>query len=474
MSPLSRSSSEKLKAPHVSLDEFPTASSTGPSTGPSYAGASSVSPGDPPQYRVYRRRFLGLFMLILLNIMVSWAWLTFSPVVSLAAAHYRVSESAINWLSTSILFAYVVATPAVIYSLHRFSTKPTLLAACLLLLAGNWIRYAGARAASFPVTMVGQLLIGAAQPFVLSAPPHYSDAWFTPAGRISATAAASLANPVGAALGQLINPMWATAPEDIPDMVLWVAVITTVGVLGWVLVPTRPPTPPCASAAPHPTPTPRAAVAALLANREWIALTAMFWIYLGGFNALSTLLPQIMIPRGYTLDTAGLTGALLIVVGLIAAAVIAPIVDRTHAFTTAIRTLVPITAATYVAFIWAPHEGALAPPFVVAAVMGAGSFALLPVALEWAGEITYPVPTEWASGVMWAGGQLVGGVLIVGMDAMKGLDPPLACLYWMRVVRLRAVGSLGVHCTRTVTDCSKVRFLRETVSALSSILEYYQ
>jgi len=98
--------------------------------------------------------------------------------------------------------------------------------------------------------MFGQILIGFAQPFVLSAATHYSDLWFTSRGRISATALTSFANPFGAALGQLINPMLATSLEKIPEISydIWVALIATVASLPWWFVKSRPPTPPCASA----------------------------------------------------------------------------------------------------------------------------------------------------------------------------------------------------------------------------------
>lgn len=105
------------------------------------------------------------------------------------------------------------------------------------MLVGSWVRYAGTRAGdgdgkrgngTFGVALLGQLIIGLAQPFVLAAPTRYSDLWFTESGRISATAVASLGNPFGGALGQLINPFWATEARDIPNMVLYVAVIVRV------------------------------------------------------------------------------------------------------------------------------------------------------------------------------------------------------------------------------------------------------
>lgn len=176
-------------------------------------------------YRVYKRRFFGLAQLVLLNIVVSWDWLSFSPVSETAAEYLETTETAINWLSTSFLFAFCVAAPFTIYTLNRAGPKGAIIVASALLLVGNWIRYGGTRAGSFGAVMLGQILVGLAQPFVLSAPTRYSDLWFSEKGRVSATAVASLANPFGGALAQLINPFWATEASDIPNMILYISII---------------------------------------------------------------------------------------------------------------------------------------------------------------------------------------------------------------------------------------------------------
>ncbi len=148
-----------------------------------------------------------------------------------AAAYFETDESTINWLSTSFLFAFCFVTPLTIFLLH-YGPKHSILAASGLLLAGNWIRYAGTRSfgggggsGAFGAVFFGQILTGLAQPFVLAAPTRYSDLWFTSRGRVAATALPSLANPLGAALGQLIVPFWVSVPADVPNAVLYVAII---------------------------------------------------------------------------------------------------------------------------------------------------------------------------------------------------------------------------------------------------------
>ena len=85
---------------------------------------------EQPVYRVYKRRWFGLVQLALLNIVVSWdvsamlaynvgrgltptvtQWLTFSAISDTSATYFRVSQNAINWLSTGFLFAFCFCSP---------------------------------------------------------------------------------------------------------------------------------------------------------------------------------------------------------------------------------------------------------------------------------------------------------------------------------------------------------------------------
>ena len=143
------------------------------------------------------------------------------------------SETAVNWLSTAFLFAFVAISPLTIVILHRGGPKLSIVTAAVFLLLGNWIRYGATKAGpngNYGGVMFGQILTGFAQPFVLAAPTRYSDLWFTNRGRVAATAVMSLANPLGGALAQLIDPSWASdgRPQDIPNMVLYIAIIVCI------------------------------------------------------------------------------------------------------------------------------------------------------------------------------------------------------------------------------------------------------
>lgn len=382
------------------------------------------------RYRTYRRRFIGLSELILLNIIVSWNWIAFASISSTAATYFSVSESTINWLSTAVLFAFVIATPLTFYALGRYGPKTSIVVAACLLLVGNWIKYGGARSNQFAVVMLGQLLIGFAQPFVLSAPTTYSDIWFSPAGRTTATAISSLANPFGAALGQLISPFWVSHPSDVPNSVLWVAIIATAICLPAFFIPSRPPTPPAPVTDEIKQPgldTIIRELRIMLGSLEFWLIFVGFSVYVGFFNALSSLLNQILEPYGFSQDEAGIAGAILIVAGLVSAAITSPLNDKYKFYIWFIKVTVPTVAIMYLIFYWAPPSRNLAFVFVISGILGAASFSLVPVVLEYLVEILHPLGPSVSSALCWSGGQLLGGSFIVIMDALKAskdANPP--------------------------------------------------
>lgn len=169
-------------------------------------------------------------------------------------------------------------------------------------------------------------------------------------------------------------------------------------------------------------------VRALTGSLESWLLLIPFIGYVGLFNSVSSLLNQIMVPYGFSDDDAGIAGAVLIVAGLVAAAITSPILDRTKAFLLAIRLAVPAISLCYVIFIWMPATGSIAGPYVVLAILGAASFSLVPVVMEYLVELTHPVSPEVTSTLAWAGGQLLGALLIIISDALKatgaGARPP--------------------------------------------------
>lgn len=315
----------------------------------------------------------------------------------------------------------MLASPFVIYVLHHGGPKPAILIASVLLLLGNWIRYGATRSGphgNFGGVMVGQILTGVAQPFVLAAPTRYSDLWFTNQGRVAATAVMSLANPFGGALAQLIDPFWAANAGSIPNMVLYIAIISSIATVPSFFIPKEPPTPSSASSE-EPKHALGPSLNFLLRSPEFYMIMFPFWFFVGLFNSLSSLINQMLSPYSFSETNAGIAGALLIVVGLVAAAITSPLIDKTKTYLLAIKIQIPILSICYLAFTWAPQTRNLAAIYAILSILGAASFSLVPVALEYLIEITHPVSPEVTSTICWSGGQLLGGIFIIVSDKLR-------------------------------------------------------
>lgn len=144
-----------------------------------------------------------------------------------------------------------------------------------------------------------------------------------------------------------------------------------------------------------------------------------FTIYVALFNSVSSLINQILAPYSFSETDAGIAGALLIVVGLVAAAITSPIIDRTKSFLIAIKILVPIMGLCYLAFTFAPGTRNIGAVYAILSILGAASFSAIPVVLEYLIELTHPVSPEVTSTISWTGGQLIGGIFIIISDALR-------------------------------------------------------
>ncbi|KAF5266575.1 hypothetical protein AU210_012604 [Fusarium oxysporum f. sp. radicis-cucumerinum] len=390
---------------------------------------SSVRRGSIEQpYRTYKIRWFGLVVLTLLNVMVSWSWLTFSPVTSSTAKFYGVDETMVNWLSSIFVFANFAMTFVTI-KLLDWGLRPTLISGSALLLIGNWVRYAGSYSSDgnkVSVVAVAQALLGMSQSLVLSAPTRFSETWFTSKGRVTATAVMSLANPTGAAIGSIVVPLWTNEPSDISSVVLYVAIISSAVAIPGCFIPAAPPTSPSAI---HHIERPKVlpSLRILVQSLECYLIIIPFWVYTGLFVATTSLINQIVTPYGFSDTEAGIGGGLLIVLGLVFSAVTAPIIDRTKKFILVIKCGVVIGGLCYLAFVWVPGAKEIGALYAVLCLIGISSLSIVPVVLEVLTEFSYPAGAEITSTTAWAGGQLLGGCFIIlgnGMKAAESAEPP--------------------------------------------------
>jgi len=435
----------------------------------------------PAAFPTTRARFAVLGAFALSNAANAFLWISFSPIFAATGAFWAVSPAAVNALSLVFLVLYLPGALLASVVTERFGLRAALVLGAALNLAGAALRAAGGALpspAGFALALAGQSVAALGQPVFTNSPARLSAEWFARGERDLATTAAALSNAVGNALGSVLPPLAVGAPRDLPAFLLAqagaCAALLAVQALG--MRADAPPEAPSAAAAarrraraeagaggagagadgagagadgaygkrvsllaPDGAPPPDArtlvgaarAVArdygALLASRNFCVLAAGFALGLGLFNALLTLLAQVLAPCGYDADAAGAAGAALLGAGLVAAGAAGAALAATRAYVTALRALIAAGLGATLLFCAALRPGAEGAMLGAAAALGACVIPLLPVALENAAEATFPVPEEVSSGLLIMVGNYVGIAVIYALQGALGTPASGAC-----------------------------------------------
>ncbi|KAF9144344.1 hypothetical protein BG015_000139 [Linnemannia schmuckeri] len=384
-------------------------------------------PNQPTIYRTYKTRYIGLFAIVILNIATGFVWLTYSAVPAQAMAFLNCSGSVINLTSILYFIAYVLMAPISGWMCERYGIQRSLVFGAALQIVGSWLRFLGTLADSTPeqpkgrlaLTLIGQVIAAAAQPFFMNVPPKYAAVWFSEHGRATATMIGSVSNSFAAALAQLVIPAITTDAASVKRTVLICAIISVITLFPTLLISERPPTPPSPSAA-----------EALLKTKE-----EPFFISLK--KALTN--PQFLLmmlftaPYGYTSSEAGYFGAAMIFSGLLGAFVSAPLLDKFKHFNGFSKIMVIISSAMFIALNFAIRRNFFGGLMAISVILGISGFSVLPAGLEYGVEITYPVTPASSTSLLWGFGQLLTVIFltILGvlqndeLSATKGINPPM-------------------------------------------------
>ena len=419
-------------------------------------------------YQVYLSRWFVLLFFSLNNAMNAFLWICFAAIQPQTSALFAVDFSYVNGLSLAFLLLFLPGTVLTSFQVERYGVRLTLFSGSALNCLGGWLRYLGAVAAAssrpglgFAVLMLGQVLAGLAQPCFTNLPARISSDWFAPSQRDLATVVASLSNALGVAAGSVLPTLAVSAAGDMPTFLLGQALASTLFLAGTVYAVRgdRPPTPPSASAAARlhkdsaeysllPSGTQASsgsgssssgstvtiqstlhtmwtAYWGLLQDRNYLCLLAGFGVGLGLFNALLTLLAQLLQPCGYSDDFGGNAGGVLLGAGLLSAAGVGLALEHTRAYLTALRLGIVLAVLASVFFLASLQPRAGLQLLLSCGVLGACLIPLLPISLENAAECTYPVAEEVSSGLLLIVGNYLGLALVLGMQALIP-QPPFA------------------------------------------------
>jgi len=148
----------------------------------------------------------------------------------------------------------------------------------------------------------------------------------------------------------------------------------------------------------------------------------MFFIGLGLFNAVSTVIDQICQIKGLTVDQTGLVGGMMLIAGIFGALVLPPLSDRLRKRKLfVVLAMLGMTPGLVGLTIFNDYVPLLFSSFVFGFfLLGAGA----PVGFQYAAEVSSPSPESTSQGLLLLVGQISGILFIIGMN-LFGMIPSM-------------------------------------------------
>lgn len=146
----------------------------------------------PQQYRVYKRRWLGLMAIVMLNGVATMSWPWFGAISETTAKTFDISINMVDWLGNAPMLVFLPASVLVPVLYGKIGMRKCCWIGCVFLVLSGWVRFLGTVKSFSPTTayaflILGQALVAIAQPFFQVLGPTYSEKWFDLKSRTTAT-----------------------------------------------------------------------------------------------------------------------------------------------------------------------------------------------------------------------------------------------------------------------------------------------
>ena len=367
------------------------------------------------QYKIYPYRWVVLAAFMFINLTIQILWISYAPITGPAAEYYGVTDLQIGLLAMSFMIAFIPLSIPVSWVIDTYGFRIAVSIGAILMGVFGILR--GLAGENYTLVLWSTFGLAVAQPFLLNAWTKVPANWFAIEERATAVGIVTLGNLIGTALGMVLTPILLESTSIATIQLIYGGIAAFSAVIFLIFARETPPTPPCP---------PGMEVRALMLDGLkhaftvkplWFSLLVSF-IGLGIFNGITTWIENIIRPRGFTPTDAGTLGALMIVGGVIGAVVIPAFSDKQRkrqlflyiAFIGAIPGLIGLTFATTSTLL-----------FGSAFVMGFFLVSAMPIAMQYAAEVTQPTPEGTSNGLIQLFGQ--GAVVFVYiMEAMKSAD----------------------------------------------------
>lgn len=363
--------------------------------------------------KVYGYRWVVLFVFALINAIVQIHWVNFASITGEAAAFYGVTPMQIGLLSMSFMVMYIFLCIPASYMIDTYGLRIGVGIGAAL--TGIFGLLKGIYATNYTIIFISQLGLAVAQPFVMNAMTKVSAKWFPMDERATATGLAALSQYIGIIIALAVTPFIFKA-YAMKGMLMIYGISSVVAAIAFlVFIKDSPPTP---SSEYHDedTVTVFAGINRMFKQRDMILLLILFFFGLGMFNAVTTWIEQILSPRGFNSEQAGLIGGVMMIGGIIGAVILPLLSDK-------LRKRKPLLILTMIGIVPGLIGLTFATGFPMLLVSGfiLGFFIMSagPIGFQYGAEISYPTPESSSQGMLLLASQISGIIFIYAMDKLR-------------------------------------------------------
>ncbi|TXT61521.1 MAG: Sugar phosphate permease [Promethearchaeota archaeon] len=361
------------------------------------------------EVQVYGYRWIILLLFMFSNITMQILWISYGAVTIEATTFYGVDEISILLLSLIFMIVYIPVNFLASWVIDKYNLRIGAGIGAILAGVFGFLRFLAGR--NYEFALIFQIGIAIGQPFILNSITKLSANWFPESERTTATGLSLISQFIGIALGLFITPMLLVG-TDLSIMLLTYGVLSLVsGILFVVFVKAEPPTPPSKRATVEKV-FMFDGIKKIFTNKYFLILVVLFFVGLGAFNMITTYIELILAPRGYNALDAGLIGAIMLLGGIIGCVVMSALSDKYKKRKILILTSVSVTTVSLAILSFTADELLL---YMFGFLLGFGILSAGPVALEYAVEITAPVPEATSNGALMMVGQIGGIIFILGL-----------------------------------------------------------
>lgn len=357
----------------------------------------------------YRWVVLGAFAS--LNLVLQLHWVALAPVTREAAAYYHVSPLAIAMQSMMFMLVYIVVGLPASYIIDTYGTRVGVGIGAVLV--GVFGAVKGLYASQYAVVTACQVGLAVAQPFVLNAATRVSAQWFPAHERATATGLSILAQYVGIIVAMALTPPLAHA-KGVNGMLQVYGYAAMAAAC--IFLPVFRERPVHAALEQYERFDVAKGLRHIAGQRQMLMVLVLFFIGLGVFNAVTTWIEEILGPRGFSAEQAGIAGATMMIGGIVGASVLPPLSDRLRKRVPFLIALTTFAVPGLVGLTFAPTYPLL---LTSSFLLGFASMSAGPIGFQYGAEISRPAPESTSQGLLMVAGQISGAIFIFGMDAFR-------------------------------------------------------